>query len=256
MRMRGQFLNQNNGFYSIRKLDNIVILTFKGDVLLPFSYLTNKEALLNYLDVISNDDSTKVMMITYKRKSSPVEEYFEFYKLLSESKIDERTLSRMYRAYDQFIVKIVRSNKFFISIGHGDMISQDFYVDLACDYKIVADNTVIHKPYLELGLLPKGGGAYFLKKKLGHSRTYEILLSKRSISAHEALKLGIVNKVVPYERLEDAALKTAQRFAQKPTSSLSGAKKMLNYPLKDLEDYLAFETEELLSILRRSQVMS
>ena len=256
MRMKGQFLNQNNDFYSIRKDDNIVILTFKGDVLLPFSYLTNKMALLTCLDVISNDESIKAVMITYKRKRSPVAEYFEFYKLLSEAKIDERTLNRMYRAYDQFIVKIVRSDKFFISVGHGDMISQDFYVDLACDYKIVADNTVIHKPYLKLGLLPKGGGAYFLKKKLGHSRTYEILLSSKSISAHEALKLGIVNEVVPYRRLEDAALRAAQRFAQKPTASLSGTKKLLNYPVEDLEDYLAFETKELLRTLRRSQTMS
>jgi 2-(1,2-epoxy-1,2-dihydrophenyl)acetyl-CoA isomerase len=237
-------------------VDNIVILTFEGDILLPFSYLANKAALLNHLDVISNDNSIKVVIITNKRNRSPLEEYFEFYNLLSESKIDERTLNRMYRAYDQFIIKIVRSNRFFISVGHGDMISQDFYVDLACDYKITADNTVVHKPYLKLGLVPKGGGAFFLKKKLGHSRAYEILLSSKSITALEALQLGIVNEVVPYEKLEDASLKTAQRFAQNPTASLSGIKKLLNYPLNDLEDFLAFETAELIKILRRSPILS
>ncbi|MGD9270431.1 MAG: enoyl-CoA hydratase-related protein, partial [Syntrophobacterales bacterium] len=160
--MKNQLFNNNNGFFTVETNDNIATLTFKGDVLLPFSYLVNKTALFSYLDLYSNDDSIRVVIITDKRKRSPVEEYFEFYKLLAESKIDERTLSRMYRAYDQLIVKIVRSNKFFISVGHGNMISQDFYVDLACDYKIVADNAVIHKPYLELGLVPKGGGAYFL----------------------------------------------------------------------------------------------
>ena len=98
-----------------------------------------------------------------------IQEYFEFYKLLADGAIDHNTLLRMYRAYDQFIARIVTSNKLFISVGHGEMISQDFHVDLACDYRIVADNVVIHKPYLELGLVPKGGGAYFLKKRLGHS---------------------------------------------------------------------------------------
>jgi 2-(1,2-epoxy-1,2-dihydrophenyl)acetyl-CoA isomerase len=253
--MKNQLFNNNNGFFTVETNDNIATLTFKGDVLLPFSYLVNKTALFSYLDLYSNDDSIRVVIITDKRKRSPVEEYFEFYKLLAESKIDERTLSRMYRAYDQLIVKIVRSNKFFISVGQGDMISQDFYVDLACDYKIVADNAVIHKPYLELGLVPKGGGAYFLKKKLGHCKAYEILLSRKRISAHEALKLGMVNKVVPYERLEDTVLKTAQRFARKPPASLSRTKRLLNYPLKDLEDYLAFETNELLGILRRSHIL-
>jgi enoyl-CoA hydratase/carnithine racemase len=135
------------------------------------------------------------------------------------------------------------------------MISQDFFVDLACDYKIVTDDTVIHKPYLELGLIPKGGGAYFLKKKLGHSRAYEILLSREVVTAHKALQLGIVNEVVPYDELENTVVKTAQRIAQSPTTSLSGTKELLNYPLKELKDFLEFETLTLLRILQRSSVI-
>ena len=164
--MINQHLEKDNGFFSIERVNSIVTITFRGDVLLPFSYLANKNALFNYLDLYSKDDSIKIIVVRNERRRSPVKEYFEFYKLLADSTIDRKTLLRMYRAYDQFILKIVDSDKFFISVSHGEMISQDFYVDLACDYKIVADNTVIHEPYLELGLIPKGGGAYFLKKEL------------------------------------------------------------------------------------------
>jgi 2-(1,2-epoxy-1,2-dihydrophenyl)acetyl-CoA isomerase len=131
------------------------------------------------------------------------------------------------------------------------MISQDFYVDLACDYSIVADNTVIHKPYLELGLVPKGGGAYFLKKKLGHSIAYRVLLSQKAITADEALELGIVDEVVPYDDLENAALRTAELFTQSPATSLSRTKKLLNYSWKDLAENLENENFELWDIIRR-----
>lgn len=244
--------NNNNGFFSIETVNNIMILTFNGDVLLPLSYLTNKELLFNYLDIYSKNDSITAIIIRYKRKRSPVEEYFQFYNLLSESKIDTGTLLRMYRAYDQFILKIIQSNKFFISACRGDMISQDFHVDLTCDYKIIADDTLIHKPYLELGLIPKGGGAYFLKSKLGHSRAYQLLLSKEVITAPEALRLGIVNEVIPKQEFENSTLKIAERITQRPVTSLSGIKRLLNHRLNDLENYLELENQILINILSGS----
>jgi len=252
--MKKQDLNQDNDFFYAKQVDESVLLTFKKKVLLPFAYLTNKKALFDYLDFVSKDNNIKVVIVTVEPGRSPREEYYEFYNLFVQAKIDKGALMRMYRAYDQFIVKIVKSNKFFISVGHGEMISQDFYVDLACDYSIVADNTVIHKPYLKLGLVPKGGGAYFLKRKLGHSRAYEILLSPKDITANEALKLGIVDKVAPNDVLEYTALKTAKQFAQAPATSLSGTKKLLNYSWKDLEEYLKAENFELWDIISKSSL--
>ena len=74
-------------------------------------------------------------------------------------------------------------------------------------------------------------------------------MSGKGISAREALKLGIVDKILPHEGFEDAVLKSAEYFCQKPATSLAGLKKFLNYPLKDLKDYLEFENLELLRIL-------
>jgi 2-(1,2-epoxy-1,2-dihydrophenyl)acetyl-CoA isomerase len=130
-----------------------------------------------------------------------VQGILDFYDLIMKGEMDKNALWRMCTAYDQFIMKIVESSKFFINVVYGKTISQDFHVALACDYRMVADDTVIHKPYLDLGLIPKGGGAYFLEKRLGHARALEILLSNKPISAHEALELGLVNEVIPREHL-------------------------------------------------------
>jgi enoyl-CoA hydratase/carnithine racemase len=126
-------------------------------------------------------------------------------------------------------------------------------VSLACDYRIVSDNTVFKNFHLELGLVPKGGSAFFLSKMLGFSKAYEILLSEEEITAQEALRLGIVDKVVTLSDLEETALKTAQHFTQKPTGSLLGVKRLLNYTIKEIEDYLEFENEELFRIVMSSE---
>ena len=118
-------------------------------------------------------------------------------------------------------------------------------ISLACDYRIAADNTVFQNPCLEYGLVPKGGGAFFLSKILGVSKAYKMMLSEEDVRAEEALKLGLVDEVVPLAELQDTALKVAGQFARKPVSSLRCCKRLLNYSFKDLREYLEFETEEL-----------
>jgi len=122
-------------------------------------------------------------------------------------------------------------------------------VSLACDYRIVADDTVFQNPYFKLGLVPIGGGAFFLSRRLGRSKALEILLADKDITADEAKKLGIVDKVVPQEELEKAAVDTARYFAQKPARSLAGLKKLINYSLMDLKDYMALEYQELIKAI-------
>jgi enoyl-CoA hydratase/carnithine racemase len=67
--------------------------------------------------------------------------------------------------------------------------------------------------------------------------------------ADEAMKLGIVDKVVPQEELEKAAVDTARYFAQKPAGSLAGLKKLINHSMIDLKDYMALEYKELIKVL-------
>ena len=248
--MKQQDLNQENEFFTAKKIDAVVMLTFKKKRLIPVTHWSAKTPLFDYLREVSKSNGVKVVVVKDQPGRNPCKEYFDFYDLIMRGEIDKNALWRMYTAYDQFITKIVESNKFFMSVSFGEMISQDFHVALACDYRMVADDTVIHKPYLKLGLVPKGGGAYFLEKRLGRGKACEILLSNKTISAHDALELGLVNEVVPCETLEYAALKKAQYFAQQPASSLTGTKKLLNYSLNDLKESLNFENRTLVDIFK------
>ena len=167
-----------------------------------------------------------------------------------EFQLREHAVERLYNAVNQFILKIVGLNKIVVHADSGEVISLFLNVRLACDYRIVADNTVFKNPCLELGLVPKGGGAFFLSKILGISGASEILLSEEDIPAQEALRLGIVDKLVPPGKLEKSALEIAQGFARKPESALAGIKRLLNFSMKDLGDFLALENQVLLQIER------
>jgi len=238
--------------FSTEQIDEIVILRFKEDLLFRITDLSVRDAMIDYLDSVSENDSIKVIVIFSSPKKSGIEEYFEFFQKLSKSTWDENTIHRLCNVVDQFILKIMNLNKIVVHANSGRVISLFLNISLACDYRIIADNTVFQNPYIELGLVPKGGGPFFLSRMLGLSKTYEILLSNEDLTADEALRLGIVDQVVPSNELEGAALEVAHRFALKPVQTLAGIKRLLNYSAKDLKDYLDLENKELLRIVEQS----
>ena len=236
-------------FFSARQVEDIAVLSFKEDLLLRATDLSAKTSLFDCLERISNNDAIKILLIMGSPEKTGREEFIAFYRQVFEAKLGHYSINRMYCAVDQFILKIVDFNKMVVHADGGKVISLFMNTSLACDYRIVADDTVFENPYLELDLVPKGGGAFFLSKRLGTSKAFEILLSGEDIPAQEALRLGIVDKVVPLAALNKEALKIARDFAEKPARSLSGVKRLLNYSMKDLEDYLKLENQVLLGML-------
>ena len=147
-------------------------------------------------------------------------------------------------------------DKIVVYADCGEVIQMFLNISFVCDYRIIADDTVFQNAHLDLGLLPKGGGVYFLSKMLGCSKMLQFLIFKDEITASEALQIGIVDKVVKCEELATAAFRVAKQFATKPARTLSGVKRLLNYCRRDLKDYLEFENEELLKIVGYYEISS
>jgi len=223
----------------------ISTLTFKD---IPMSNVTDiaaKETLFNYLESVSSDEDIKVLLI----KGAPVkmtsEEYINFYRKLITSDVNLLPLERMYNAINQFIMKLADLDKIVIHVDSGNVILLFMNISLACDYRIVADNTIYKNPSIELNVVPKGGGVFFLSKMLGSVAASRILYSGEDITADQAYQMSIVDQVVPLKDLEQKALEKAQRFVQLPCGYAVGIKKLLNFDLKELNRYLEFESELL-----------
>ena len=249
---KNQAVGERYDFFSAKRLGHIIMIRFKENLLFYASDLSAKEKVLKYLDLVSENDSIKVVVILGFPYKSGCEEYLEFYRQVFEAKLGQQAINRMYNAVNQLITKIVKLNKIVIHGDSGRVISMFLNVSLACDYRIVADNTVFENPCLRLGLVPKGGGAYFLSKILGPGKALDMLLSEKDFTAHEALRLGLVDKVVPSEKLVESSLDKAKEFAQKPTHTLSGVKSLLNYSKKELIECLELENQVLLRIVASS----
>ncbi|UCG13587.1 MAG: enoyl-CoA hydratase/isomerase family protein [Deltaproteobacteria bacterium] len=243
----------NYEFFSGQKIDDIVVLSLGENLLHHATDLAVKGVLFDYLDLVSRSDVIKVLLIIGSPKKVGREEYIRFYRQLLEPAFDIRALARLYNAANQFILKMVDFGKPIVHADSGKVISLYMNIGLACDYRIIGDNVVFQNPYLDLGLVPKGGGAFFLSRLLGSSTATEILLSDKDITAKEALSLGIVDKTVPSDELDETALKIAQDFARKPMHSLAGIKRLLSCCLRELQYCLECENELLLQIVSRPE---
>lgn len=223
----------------------VLVLHLQDKLMLRVTNLKTKSLVLDYLDQVSPNKAIKVIVILSFPKKSGRQEYIEFFNQVIQSGMELNAVYKLFHAVDDLILKLKEINQIVVHADCGNVLPLFLNISLACDYRIVGDNTVFQNPCLEFGLVPKGGGAFFLSKMLGVSRAYKIMLSGDDIPADEAFKLGLVDEVVPSAGLKEAALRVAAQFARKPVSSLRCCKRLLNYSFKELREYLEFETDEL-----------
>jgi len=101
--------------------------------------------------------------------------------------------------------------------------------------------------YTGVGLTPDAGTSFLLPRTIGVKRSMELLLLNRALSAAEALEWGLVNSVVPDERLLDEALRLAERLSSGPTQSFGRTKRLMAASIAGLESQMVLESETIAS---------
>jgi 2-(1,2-epoxy-1,2-dihydrophenyl)acetyl-CoA isomerase len=99
---------------------------------------------------------------------------------------------------------------------------------LACDLRISADDAKFTTAFSKIGLSGDFGGSWFLSQLVGASRARELYFTGRVVMADEALRLGLVDRVVPFAQLADAAKAYAQELVALPTVAVGYMKRNLN----------------------------
>ena len=96
-----------------------------------------------------------------------------------------------------------------------------------CDIRIASDKASFAESFVRVGLIPGDGGAWLLPRVVGKSMAGELSFTGRTIDAQEALRIGLVSRVVPHEQLLPEAQALAAQIAQNPGVALRLAKKLL-----------------------------
>lgn len=102
---------------------------------------------------------------------------------------------------------------------------------LSTDLRIASTQARFNAATIRLGLVANGGATYLLPRLVGLARASEILLLGEIVSAEEALKIGLINRVVSPDRLEAEVQEWAERLAQGPQKALGRLKKVLQQGL-------------------------
>jgi enoyl-CoA hydratase/carnithine racemase len=141
--------------------------------------------------------------------------------------------------------------RFVIAAVSGYALGGGCELALGCDYRIASERAVFGQPEILLGIIPGGGGTQRLARIVGPSRAKEICITGRQVKAEEALRIGLVDEVVPAEELHDRALALAGEVANGALVAQGITKRLIDEGLStSLSDGLALERDGFVDVFR------
>ncbi len=141
----------------------------------------------------------------------------------------EKDSERMYRD-NQFepFYKLRGVKKPMIAAVSGFALGGGCELVMACDIILAAESAKFGQPEINLGVVPGMGGSQRLTRAVGKYRAMELLLTGDMFTADEALKFGLINKVLPNEFLMEEARALAKKIASKPLTAVIATKELVN----------------------------
>jgi enoyl-CoA hydratase len=173
--------------------------------------------LTNALDSIDKDPAVRVIVLTGNERA------FAAGADIGEMS-QESSVSMMLK--DPFSIwdKISKIKKPIIAAVSGFTLGGGLELMMNCDIVIASESAKFGQPEINLGIIPGAGGTQRLIRLVGKNKAMEMILAGEMINAQEALRIGLVNKVVPVELYLEEAKKMAKLIAKKSPIALQLAK--------------------------------
>ena len=143
---------------------------------------------------------------------------------------DSTKIREMFR--DNAVEAIWKLTKPTIAMVDGFALGGGCEVACSCDIRVASTRAIFGTPEIKLGLIPGYGGTQRLVNLVGYGRAMEMMYTGENVSAEEAYRLGIANKLCSPEELMDITMNMAQTIASKSMSTLKVAKKTIRAALE------------------------
>ena len=145
--------------------------------------------------------------------------------------------------YMPMLMRLRTMPKPVIAAMNGPAVGIGASFALACDIRIATPEAYILEAFVNIGLAPDGGVSWLLPRLAGTGVAYEMFFSGKPLSATDAHRLGVINRLVPADRLEEEVRDLANQLAAQPRQAMAGAKRAVNHALtSSFEEAMEFES--------------
>lgn len=127
--------------------------------------------------------------------------------------------------YHSLVIALREIRKPVVACVQGYALGAGFELAIACDFVVAEEGAKFGMVLMTRGMV---GGTYLLPLMVGLHRASELILLGETFDAHKALELGLINRVVPADKLEEETLQLATRLARSPTAAVGLAKTAIN----------------------------
>jgi len=238
----------------LKKKDHVAMLTLnRPEKMNAFGGLMRQEV-LEALEETASDSDVRVVMITGAGKAfcvgGDINEFVD-----GSVQALSKEISSKRPVMSRIVLTINTMEKPVIAAVNGVAAGGGCNLALACDIRIASENARFGEVFTRRGLHPDWGGIYFLPHLVGYAKAAELIFSGEIVDAPEALKIGMVNKVVPQDDLLPTSWELAIRIARNAPIPVAFAKRGLqNFQKWDLAQAVDYEAYVLGVVMNSEDV--
>ncbi len=201
----------------VSKQDGYAIVQFNRPDVLNALNMKLMEELVEALEALDKDDEVRAVIVTGNEKAFAAGADI---KEMSDASAVEMLIRDQFARWD----RIRKIKKPIIAAVSGFALGGGCELSMSCDMIIASETAKFGQPEINIGVMPGAGGTQRLTRAVGKAKAMEMVLTGKMISADEALRWGLVNKVVPVEYYLEEAKALAKEIASKPPVAVRLAK--------------------------------
>lgn len=181
---------------------------------------TMLQELSEALDTTEKDSNVRCVIITGKGEKA----FSAGADITELQKLTQETAAELSRRGQQVFFQVETLSKPVVAAINGYALGGGLALALACDFRLASIDAELGSPEIKLGIIPAWGGTQRLAKIVGVAEAKRLIMLGDRVKAEEALKMSLVDKVVPQKELDAEAEALAQRLCEYPPAALKSAK--------------------------------
>jgi 2-(1,2-epoxy-1,2-dihydrophenyl)acetyl-CoA isomerase len=226
--------------------DGVATVTFNRPAAMNSLDVATKEALLAALRQVADDPAVRCVVLTGTGRAFCVGQDLKEHVEILQSGATDSLFHTVEEHYNPIVTTLVGMPKPVIAAVNGVAAGAGASLAFACDLRIVAETAGYNLAFANIALSCDTGSSFTLQRLVGRAKAIELLYFPRTVTADEALELGLATQVVPAGELAEVVSEVAARLAAGPTAALGAMRLSLAFAADHtFTESVAFESAQM-----------